>query len=71
MLDANFRLKNHLQHRNKNKKDKPLYSGLGYQVPTEEYLEHLKNYVNENDVGFPRFASLVLTLTGAFRSVLV
>ncbi|KAK0449347.1 hypothetical protein EV421DRAFT_1732619 [Armillaria borealis] len=49
-LDANFWLKNRLRHRNKNKKDVVLYSGLGYQVPNEEYFKHLKNYVNEKDI---------------------
>ncbi|PBK60933.1 hypothetical protein ARMSODRAFT_1026021 [Armillaria solidipes] len=49
-MDANFWLKNRLRHRNKDKKDCPLYLGLGYQVPNEEYFNHLKNYVNEEDI---------------------
>ncbi len=49
-LDANFRLKNRLRRRNKHKKDRPLYSGLGYQVSNDKYLEHLKNYMSKEDV---------------------
>ncbi|KAK0429798.1 hypothetical protein EV421DRAFT_1945930 [Armillaria borealis] len=49
-LDANFRLKNRLRHRNHLKKDRPLYDGLGYQVPQKAYFTHLKNYMKEDDI---------------------
>ncbi|KAK0437899.1 hypothetical protein EV421DRAFT_1907100 [Armillaria borealis] len=49
-MDANFRLKNRLRKRNKHKKDGALYSGLGYQVPNDDYFDHLKKYVNETDI---------------------
>ncbi|KAF8997031.1 hypothetical protein BDZ89DRAFT_970727, partial [Hymenopellis radicata] len=42
-LDANFRMRTR-------KKYVILADGLGYQVPTENYVEHIKNYVSEEDV---------------------
>ncbi|PBK94603.1 hypothetical protein ARMGADRAFT_1029005 [Armillaria gallica] len=48
-MDANFQLKNRFQKCNKHKKDSTLYSGLDYQVPNDEYFDHLKKYVNKTD----------------------
>ncbi len=50
VLDANFHLNNQLRHRNHLKKDRPLYDGLGYQVPQKAYYEYLKKCVTEDDV---------------------
>ncbi len=49
-LDASFCLKNRLRCRNNLKKDRPLYDGLGYQVPQKAYFAHLKKYLKEDDV---------------------
>ncbi|KAJ7060741.1 hypothetical protein C8F01DRAFT_1083718 [Mycena amicta] len=47
-LDANFRLKNHIR---KNERYDPSFgSGLSYFVETEDYKNHLRNYVGETDV---------------------
>ncbi|KAF7310198.1 CxC2 domain-containing protein [Mycena indigotica] len=47
-LDANFRLKNRL--RANERQDPALGNGLGYFVETNEYKEHLRHYVAEEDV---------------------
>ncbi|KAF7290707.1 CxC2 domain-containing protein [Mycena indigotica] len=47
-LDANFRLKNRI--RGNERHDPSLGSGLGYFVELNEYKEHLRHYVAEEDV---------------------
>lgn len=68
-MDANFHLKNRLCMRNKNKKNAALYSGLGYQVPTDDYHKHLKNYINEKDVRLLLFIYSIFGPDNSFRSV--
>ncbi|CAK5265239.1 unnamed protein product [Mycena citricolor] len=46
-VDANFRLKNRI--RAHEIEDPSLGPGYGYWVPPDEYKEHLKNYVSEED----------------------
>ncbi|KAF7310021.1 CxC2 domain-containing protein [Mycena indigotica] len=47
-LDANFRLKNRIRGNERN--DPSLGSGLGYFVELNQYKEHLRHYVAEEDV---------------------
>ncbi|KAF9014796.1 hypothetical protein BDZ89DRAFT_1220444 [Hymenopellis radicata] len=49
-LDANFRMRSRLRKKSANKAYTIVGDGLGYQVPTDSYMEHLKNYVKEDDI---------------------
>ncbi|KAF9014806.1 hypothetical protein BDZ89DRAFT_918102, partial [Hymenopellis radicata] len=45
-LDANFRMRSRLRKKSANKAYTIVGDGLGYQVPTESYMEHLKHYIS-------------------------
>ena len=49
-MDANFRLKN--RFRKNARSDAPLAGGSGCFVEPQEFKDHLKGYVNEEDVSF-------------------
>jgi hypothetical protein len=58
VLDANFKLKNHIcanEH-----PDPSLGPGWGYFVQPEKYRTHIKNYVPEKDVSMSDWPDVVV-----------
>jgi hypothetical protein len=67
-MDANFRLKNRLRAGDKD--DPTLGDGLAYVADHNMYEEHIKGYVDQEEVSYSH-RSLCITLTIFLRSVLV